>query len=467
MNLQQSQKTPSIGLFTSICLVVASMVGTGVFTSLGFQVLDIQSGFALLFLWTIGGIFALCGALCYGELGAAMPRSGGEYYYLSQIYHPAIGFLSGWVSVTVGFAAPIAAAAMALGKYLSSAFPIPPLPQEILAYISEDLAANLPEKLATFQSMAIATVAVISVSLIHSHNLKLGSNFQKVSTLLKILLIVGLICSGIYLATPQDINFFPAVRDLNLIFSSPFAVSLVYVTYSYSGWNAAVYLASEVKHPEKNLPKALFWGTAIVMVLYLFLNFVFLYSTPIDRLAGELEVGYIAANHIFGASGGKIMGLLIAFGLISSISSMIWAGPRVSQTIGEDIALFRSLARKNVRGVPTYAIFFQLAIVLVLLITASFESVITYLGFTLTLSSFITVLGLFVHRSKYPQIDRPYKTWGYPVTPLIFLAISLWMLVFIFINQPTESLAGLGTIALGLPFYFLGKQRVKVVGSKS
>ncbi|MGF1490404.1 MAG: APC family permease [Prochloraceae cyanobacterium] len=466
MNSQENQKMPAIGLFTSICLVVASMVGTGVFTSLGFQTVDIRSGFSLLFLWLVGGIFALCGALCYGELGAAMPRSGGEYHYLSQIYHPAIGFLSGWVSVTVGFAAPIAAAAMALGKYLSSAFPVPALPEEILAYISDDLAASLPAKFATIQSMAIAVLVVIVVSLIHSHNLKLGSNFQKVSTLLKILLIIGLIGCGIYLATPQNINFFPAGEDLNLIFSSPFAVSLVYVTYSYSGWNAAVYLASEVKQPEKNLPKALFWGTAVVMVLYLLLNFVFLYSTPIEKLAGELEVGYIAANHIFGASGGKIMGLLIAFGLISSISSMIWAGPRVAQTIGEDISIFRPLAKKNVRGVPAYAIFFQLAIVLVLLITASFESVITYLGFTLTFSSFITVLGLFVHRWKYPEIDRPYKTWGYPVTPLIFLVISLWMLVFIFMRQPTESLAGLATIAFGLPLYFLGREKVKVARSK-
>ncbi|MDJ0724158.1 MAG: amino acid permease [Prochloraceae cyanobacterium] len=467
MNSKQIQKTPAIGLFTSICLVVASMVGTGVFTSLGFQVLDIKSGFALLSLWMVGGVFALCGALCYGELGAAMPRSGGEYHYLSQIYHPAIGFLSGWVSVTVGFAAPIAAAAMALGKYLSSAFPFPALPLELLAYIPDNLARNLPEKLASIQSMAIATFVVIAVSLIHSHNLKLGSRFQKISTLLKILLIVGLIGCGISLATPQDISFLPGQGDLNLIFSSPFAVSLVYVTYSYSGWNAAVYLASEVKQPEKNLPKALFWGTAVVMILYLLLNFIFLYSTPIEELAGQLEVGYIAADRIFGASGGKIMGLLIAFGLISSISSMVWAGPRVAQTIGEDIALFRPLARKNVRGIPSYAIFFQLAIVLVLLITASFESVITYLGFTLTFSSFITVLGLFVHRWKYPQLDRPYKTWGYPITPLIFLTISLWMLVFILMKQPTESLAGLGTIAFGLPFYFFGKAKVKVARSKS
>ncbi|MGK7872640.1 MAG: APC family permease [Xenococcaceae cyanobacterium] len=434
MNSNQNQNPPLISLFTAICIVVANMIGTGVFTSLGFQVADIKSGFALLSLWMIGGIFALCGALSYGELGAVMPRSGGEYHYLSKIYHPVIGFLSGWVSVTVGFAAPIAAAAMALGAYFKSVFPV-------------------------FEPMAIALFVVIAVSLIHTRNLKLGSSFQQVFTLLKVLLIVVLIFCGFLLANSQDIGFLPSSGDLPLILSSPFAISLVYVTYSYSGWNAAVYLASEVKEPEKNVPRSLLAGTAIVMVLYLLLNFIFLYTTPIEELAGQLEVGYIAANQIFGSSGAKLMGLLISFGLISSISSMVLAGPRVTQVIGEDIPFFKLLARKNTSGIPYYAILLQLAIVLVLLITSSFEAVITYLGFTLTLSSFITVLGLFVHRFRHPEVPRPYKTWGYPVTPIIFLAISLWILIFVFTGKPIESLAGLGTIALGLPVYFFASKR--------
>ncbi len=434
MSSNQNQKPRLLSLFTAICLVVANMIGTGVFTSLGFQTLDISSGFALLSLWIVGGIFALCGALSYGELGAAMPRSGGEYHYLSKIYHPAIGFLSGWVSVTVGFAVPIAAAAMALGSYLSSVFPV-------------------------VQPMASALIVVIAVSLIHTQNLQLGSYFQQVFTLLKVLLIVVLIVCGFGLAAPQDISFLPSFQDLPLIFSSPFAVSLVYVTYSYSGWNASVYLASELKEPEKNIPRSLFVGTLIVMVLYLLLNFVFLYTTPIDKLAGELEVGYIAANQIFGASGAKLMGLLISFGLISSISSMVLAGPRVTQVIGEDIPFFRRLARKNSHGIPYHAILLQLAIVLVLLITSTFEAVITYLGFTLTLSSSISVLGIFIHRLRYPDAPRPYKTWGYPVTPIIFLALSLWMLIFIFMEKPIESLTGLGTIALGLPLYFIASKQ--------
>ena len=433
MSSNQQQQPKAISLFTATCIVIANMIGTGVFTSLGFQVVDIKSGFTLLFLWMVGGVFALCGALSYGELGAAMPYSGGEYYYLSRIYHPVIGFLSGWVSVTVGFAAPIAAAAMALGAYFKSVFPL-------------------------ISSIAIALGVVIGVSLIHSRSKKFGSYFQQIFTILKVLLIIVLIVCGLFLAEPQQLGFLPSIGDVNLIFSSPFAISLVYVTYSYSGWNAAVYLASEVEEPEKNLPRSLIGGTLIVMGLYLLLNFIFLHTTPINKLVGELEIGYIAANQIFGNMGAKIMGILISLGLISSISSMVLAGPRVTQAIGEDIPLFKLLARKNSNGIPYFAILLQLFIVTVLILTSSFEAVLTYLGFTLTLSSFVTVLGVFVYRFRFPEAPRPYKTWGYPLTPLVFLGISSWMLIFLMIDKPVESLTGMGTLLIGLIVYFVASK---------
>lgn len=433
MSSSQQPQSKAIGLSTATCIVVANMIGTGVFTSLGFQVVDIKSGFTLLFLWMVGGIFALCGALSYGELGAAMPYSGGEYYYLSRIYHPAIGFLSGWVSVTVGFAAPIAAAAMALGAYFKNVFPL-------------------------ISSTAIALAVVIGVSVIHSRNKAFGSNFQQIFTILKVLLIVVLIVCGFFLAQPQQLGFLPSTEDVGLIFSSPFAISLVYVTYSYSGWNAAVYLASEVEEPEKNLPRSLIFGTVIVMGLYLLLNFIFLYTTPINELANKEEIGIIAANNIFGSFGAKIMGTLISFGLISSISSMVLAGPRVTQAIGEDIPLFKMLARKNSQGIPYLAILLQLFIVTVLILTSSFKAVLIYLGFTLTLSSFITVLGVFVYRFRYPEAPRPYQTWGYPFTPLIFLGISLWMLVYLMMDKPVESLTGMATLLVGLIVYFVASK---------
>ncbi|HIK26878.1 MAG TPA: amino acid permease [Oscillatoriaceae cyanobacterium M7585_C2015_266] len=434
VNSDQKQEKPVISLFTATCIVVASMIGTGVFTSLGYQVTDIKSGFALLALWIVGGIFALCGALSYGELGAVMPRSGGEYHYLSKIYHPALGFLSGWLSVTVGFAAPIAAAAMAFENYLSPILPFFPPP-------------------------TLALAVVIAISLIHIKNLKIGSSFQNIFTLGKGVLIFALIACGFFIAEPQTISFLPSGKDLNLILSAPFAISLVFVTYSYSGWNASIYIANEVKDPEKNVPLSLLAGTMIVMIIYLLLNFIFLYTTPISELEGKQEIGYIAATYIFGPSGGKLMSILISFGLISSISSMVWAGPRVTQVIGEDIPFFKLLAVKNSSGIPYYAVLLQLAISVCLVITSTFDAVVTYLGFTLTLSSFLTVLGVFIHRIKYPEIPRPYKTWGYPVTPLIFLAISVWILIFTFIGKPVESIAGLGTIFIGIIVYFFASRK--------
>ncbi|MCJ8280098.1 MAG: APC family permease, partial [Rivularia sp. ALOHA_DT_140] len=291
-----------------------------------------------------------------------------------------------------------------------------------------------------------------------SRNKKIGSYFQQIFSIVKVLLIVTLIVCGLLLAQPQQLGFLPSTEDVNLIFSSPFAISLVYVTYSYSGWNAAVYLASEVEEPEKNLPRSLIGGTLIVMGLYLLLNFIFLHTTPISKLVGELEIGYIAANQIFGSLGAKIMGILISLGLISSISSMVLAGPRVTQAIGEDIPLFKLLAKKNNSGIPYFAILLQLFIVTVLILTSSFQAVITYLGFTLTLSSFITVLGVFVSRLRYPEAPRPYQTWGYPFTPLIFLAISAWMLVFMLIDKPMESLTGMATLLIGLVVYFVASK---------
>jgi basic amino acid/polyamine antiporter, APA family len=434
---------PRIRLQTASAIVIANMIGTGVFTSLGFQALQIKSGFVLLALWAVGGLCALCGALCYGELGASMPRSGGEFHYLSKIYHPALGFLAGWVSVTVGFAAPIAAAAMAMGKYASQVFP-------------------------GINALGIATVVVVLVALVHINNIQFSSYFQNIFTGLKILLILSLCACGLLLTKGQTtISFMPMPGDFQQLLSVPFATSLVYVMYAYSGWNAATYIANEIEEPQKNLPKALLIGTALVMALYLLTNFVFLYTAPLDELSGKLEVGYIAATHIFGPEGGKIMALLIAFGLISAISAMTWAGPRVTQSMGEEIPFFRWFSTENKQGIPKNAILIQSALVIAMLWTATFDALITYLSFTLTLSAFLTVLGVFVSRLRFPNLPRPYKTWGYPLTPIIFLAISGWMLVFTLLGKPTESLAGLGTILLGLGIYALTRNPVIVPSGES
>jgi len=425
--------TRSVSMLTATALAVADMIGIGVFTSLGFQVKDIPSAFPLLLLWIVGGMAALGGALAYAELAAAFPRSGGEYNFLSRIYHPAVGFLAGWVSATVGFAAPVALAAMAFGEYLQGIVPdVPPL---------------------------LAGLAVVWLaSLVHLMGVHHGATFQNVSTLLKVALIVVLIVAGLAMAEPQPISFAPAAGDLAYITGAPFAVSLVFVMYSYAGWNAATYIAGEVEDPERSLPLSIIAATLIVITLYVLLNFVFLYTTPIEKMAGQLDVAQIAGEHIFGPTGGHIVGALICLGLVSSISAMTWIGPRVTMSMGEDVALMRPFSRRTAAGVPAVAILFQLVVVTLLMMTNSFEAVLEYIQFGLTLCAFLAVLGVIVLRFTQPRLVRPYRTWGYPLTPAVFLAVTLFMMYYLVIERPVQSLAGLATMLAGLAVFFVSRR---------
>ena len=424
-------RTPhKITFLTGAAIVIANMVGTGVFTSLGFQVLGLQSGFALLMLWLVGGLIALCGAVCYGELAAAMPRSGGEYHYLSQIYHPALGFLSGWVSATVGFAAPTALAALALGTYAKSVWP--------------DL-----------QPQWLSVAVVLLLTLVHGTSIRAGSRLQVIITALKVVVLVVFIGAGMVMGEGQPLSFAPDAASWRALLSPAFAVSLVYVSYAYSGWNAAVYLTGEIENPKRNLSRILLAGTAVVLLLYVGLNYVFLRSTPLAGLKGQLEVGFVAATSLFGPLGGRLMGGVIAALLVSTISSMVFAGPRIVQTMGEDIPALRFLAPKSRADIPVRALALQTVITLAFILKPSFQGVLVYAGFVLNLFTFLTVLGLFVLRWRQPDLPRPYRAWGYPFTPLVFLGLSGWTLAFILSEKLLESLYGLATLAVGGLVYLL------------
>ena len=424
---------PKVGVVSAIALVIANMIGTGVFTSLGLQLDGIKHPLSVLLLWVIGAIAALCGAMAYGELGAAMPRSGGEYQYLSKAYHPSVGFLSGWVSVFVGFPAPIALAAMAFGAYFSGVFPV-----------------AAPHTL--------AVTALVVITLIQCLGVKIGTSFQNIFSSLNIILILLLVVTGLFfseksLPVPLALDG-GVLRD---IASPAFAVSLVYVAYAFSGWNASAYIAGEIDRPQKNLPLSLCLGTALVAVLYLLLNYTFLATATVSELAGQIDVGYICAGNIFGPRGRDIVGCIISVLLVSSISSFIFVGPRITQVIGEDYPLLRFFSHRTMRGVPLVAMLFQSLISLVLITTSSFETVLIYVGFALNLCTFLAVLGVFVCRRRFPDMPRPYKTWGYPVAPIIFLVIMGWNLVYLLLERPIASIAGLLTMLAGLAFYFASR----------
>jgi APA family basic amino acid/polyamine antiporter len=425
---------PQVSLAVATAIVVADMVGVGVFTSLGFQVKDIPSGFSILMLWTLGGVVALCGVFCYGELGAMFPRSSGEYNFLSRAYHPAFGFLAGWVSATVGFAAPVALAAMAFGEYGKSIAPeVPP--------------------------MALGIGVVWLVSVVQLGGLRHSSNFQLISTALKVLLISAFLVAGFLVKTPQPISFAPQAADFAHIASAPFAIGLVFVMYSFSGWNAATYIIGEMRTPRQSLPRALLVGTLVVLVLYVALNAVFLWTAPIDRLSGQLQVASIAGSYIFGEFGGRIVAAMICIGLVSSISAMMWIGPRVMMTMGEDMPAIRLFARKSGTGAPAYAILFQLGVATVMLFTRSFEAVLDFIQFSLLFCSFFTVLGVIKLRITDPDLPRPYRAWGYPVTPLVFLLVTAFMMYYLVTERPLQALLGMLIMASGLIIYAVFHKR--------
>jgi APA family basic amino acid/polyamine antiporter len=439
---QRSIDLAKVSAVTATAIAVADMIGIGVFTSLGFQVRGIPSAFSLVMLWVVGGLTALCGALSYAELAAALPRSGGEYNFLSRIYHPAVGFLAGWISATVGFAAPIAVAAMAFGTYFMGAFP---------GFLSGILS---PGPTSLILGLALAWI----VSLVHLSGLRQSSVLQNVSTAIKVLLIVGFIVAGFAFGRPQPISFAPSAQDLGYIFSAPFAISLVFVMYSYSGWNAATYIINEVRDPERTLPRSLLVATLIVLVLYVALNAVFLYTTPMAKMAGQINVAQIAGAEIFGDAGGRLVAALICIGLVSAVSAMVWIGPRVTMVIGEDLPGLRVFARTTSAGVPAPAILLQLAVVTLLLFTQSFEAVVDYIQFSLTVCTFLAVLGVIVLRWTQPELKRPYRVWAYPLTPVAFLLVTGFMMYYLITQRPLQSLAGALTMLAGLLVFAVSRR---------
>ena len=425
---QLSTGGPNVSVIVATAIVVADMVGVGVFTSLGFQLKDIPSGFSILLLWTTGGIVALCGALSYSELGAMFPRSSGEYNFLSRAFHPSLGFLAGWVSATVGFAAPVALAAMAFGEYGKSLLP-------------------------NGSPLALALAVVWLVSLVQLSGIRHSGIFQLISTILKVVLILAFLAAGFAIGTPQPISFAPSSSDFAHVTSGSFAIGLVFVMYSFSGWNAATYIIGEMRLPQRNLPRALLAGTLIVLMLYVALNAVFLHTTPINKLSGQLDVARVAGSYIFGDIGGRIVGAMICLGLVSSISAMMWIGPRVMMTMGEDIPALRVFARKSPQGAPAYAILFQLAVANLMLFTRSFEAVLDFIQFALLFCSFFTVLGVIKLRITQPDLRRPYRAWGYPVTSLVFLLATAFMMYHLVTERPLQSFLGTLIMLSGLLIY--------------
>lgn len=426
------KKISKISAYTGISIVVANMIGTGAFTSLGFQLESITNTASIITLWILGGILALCGAFSYAEVGTHLKKSGGEYTFLSEIYHPIIGYLSGWISLTVGFAAPIALSALAFTEY----FPIHGMYPQV-----------------------ICIVLVAAITLIHSSSLNSSSKFQNITTFFKVFLILAIILIGIIIPAEATNAISFEASYLNEITSAAFAVSFIYVTYSYSGWNAAAYITEEFKNPQRSLPIALIGGTLIVTILYTLLQFTFLKHVPLAELAGKLNIGTIASEHMLGSGFSKIFSGGISLLLISGISAMVWVGPRVTASISERYHLWRYF-KNNSKGIPVKALWLQFTISSILIITGTFNQIMIYCGILLTFSSLLVVVGVFIlrYRNKGKEIEG-YKSPLFPFFQILFAIVAVWMIIFAFYNNTYESFIGLINLLIGLITYFISIKR--------
>jgi len=435
-----------LGLFPLTNIVIANMVGAGIFTTSGLLMKDLHHPVVMLGLWVIGGLVALCGALSYGELGAAFPHAGGEYAFLSRLYHPILGFLSGWVSFFVGFSAPIAASAIGFSEYLTRAFP-GLLHPGIIGGGSE---AAVMKKL-------YAILIIAAFTFLHTRGLETGARVQNALTGLKILLIVGLVAAGFafgkgslgHLAAAAPFRFdFGGLKTLGL--------SLMWIMFAYSGWNASAYVGSEVKDPTRNLPRSLLIGTGVVMLLYLALNLFYVYAIPPAQMEGVISVGGLAAGNLFGRSAETVLSVLISFALFSSLSAYLILGPRVYYSMARDGIFFRSIAYVDPKcSVPTRSIVLQGAIASAMVLFGTFEQLLTYMGFSLGIFPLLAVLGVFkLRRTGRSAVKLP----GYPAASAVYILIGTTILVLAFLERPVESLVAVATALAGIPVYLFFKR---------
>jgi APA family basic amino acid/polyamine antiporter len=435
-----------LGLFPLTNIVIANMVGAGIFTTSGLLMKDLHHPVVMLGLWVVGGLIALCGALSYGELGAAFPHAGGEYAFLSRLYHPILGFLSGWVSFFVGFSAPIAASAIGFSEYLTRAFP---------GLLNPGIIGGASEAVVMKKLYAILIIAAFTF--LHTRGLETGARVQNALTGMKILLIVGLVAAG-FAVGKGSLGHLVAAAPFRFDFGGlkTLGLSLMWIMFAYSGWNASAYVGSEVKNPSRNLPRSLLIGTGVVMLLYIALNLFYIYAIPPAQMEGVISVGGLAAGNLFGKSAETVLSVLISFALFSSLSAYLILGPRVYYSMARDGIFFKSIAYVDPKCcVPTRSIVLQGAIASVMVLFGTFDQLLTYMGFSLGIFPLLAVLGVFkLRRTGRSAVKLP----GYPAASAVYILIGATILVLAFLERPVESLVAVATALAGIPVYYFFKR---------
>lgn len=433
--MPEAELPRKLKLFSLTNIVIGDMIGAGIFTTSGLLLAQLHDPLLLLLLWVIGGAIALSGALSYGELGAKFPKSGGDYAFLTRLFSPLTGFLSGWVSFLVGFSAPVAASALAFSEYLVRTLPEDVLPPQI----------ELTKKI-------IAVGIILVFTLIHYFGLRSGSKVQNILTGVKIGLILILIITGFVFGEGSFEHFRiqkgDAYSGVNL---KTMGLALMWILFAYTGWNASTYVGSEVYNPVKNIPRSLIVGTFAVTVIYLLLNLLYVYAVPPGEMEGVISIGGLTANKLFNRSLDQVFSLFIALILLSAISVLIMIGPRVYYAMAQSGHFFGVARKINRSRVPGISILMQSGLAIIYVVSGTFEQIITFLSFSLGIFPILAVIGVFKLRIKGQTV---LKVPGYPYLPAFFILSSILVLILAYLERPMESSIALGVILLGIPMYY-------------
>jgi len=443
-----------LGLFPVTNIVIANMIGAGIFTTSGLLMTDLKKPLIMIALWIVGGMIALAGALSYGEVGAVIPRAGGEYIFLSRLYKPIFGFLSGWVSFFGGFSAPIAASAIGFSEYLTRAFP----------WLLQPGLLD-PSFEAVFFKKFYAILVILLFTAIHARGIEVGAKVQNFLTILKVLLVVGLVILG-FVVGKGSVAHFTQGGEFQFDFGGwkIIGLSLMWIMFAYSGWNAAGYIGSEIKNPVKILPKSLLLGTGIVTLLYLCMNGFYVYASRPEEMAGVISIAGLSVGNLFGGSYESALSVLISFALFSSLSAYIILGPRVYYAMAKDRYFFRFASEVHPKfGVPSKSILLQGMIASIMVLLGTFDQILTYMGFSLGIFPLLVVIGVFKLRKEKKSV---YRLPGFPYVPCFYLIAGITILFLGFSERPVESSIAILTVIAGIPVFVAFQKRYQIKDPK-
>lgn len=429
-------------------MVVGNTIGVGIFTTTGVMATQLPSPGLLLLVWVLGGVLSLAGALVWAELGTMFPHAGGEYVYLREAFGPFWGFLCGWAAFLATMSGSVAVLAIALAEYVVAVLPVAP------AVLGTMPIFGIAFSFSLVQCLGIGLVW--SITLLNYRGLRWGSVAQNLLSLSKLAAIAGLLAAGVSVGKGNWEHFWPIFSwHSPLPMVSAVGLALIPVIFAYTGWNAATYIASEVDDPVATLPQALVWGTLITIAVYLALNVLYLYADTIADLSGVVQVGDRVARSLFGDGAAWIVSLLIALSIASAFNVIVLTGARIYYAMARDGVFFPSAAQLHPRfHTPSRALLMQALWTSLLILSGTFEQLLTYTTVVIVGTSLFTVAALFRLRSQRPGLPRPYRTWGYPWLPIFFLLSSLGILLNALWERPVECLWGIGLCAAGAPAYW-------------